>query len=248
MHQLSGRAIFCSVARKTRRGEAITSSGSMEGAKMLVEFGASVFGKGGKRLGEVNGLLVDAGTKRATSIVVDEGLFDSAKHMIAVSAIVRGDQDGLHLEESAARTESESSALDSEEVSFPQRVEPSTTFIPAAGVGGPLYADTPPAPGDYPDSSSFFDIAPLDPPAVEVESNLGENEVVLGKGTRAISSDHHHLGDVVALELGEMGQVQSVAVSEGLIFKERSTFALADIDEFGTDAVRLRLTKAAATR
>ena len=213
---------------------------------MQVEFGASVFGKGGKRLGVVNGLLVDAGTKRATSIVVDEGLFESAKHMIAVSAIARSDQDGLHLEESAARAESESSALDSEEVSFPQRDEPSTTFIPAAGVGGPLYADAPPAPGDYPDSGSFFDIAPLDPPAVEVESNLGENEVVLSKGTRALSSDHHHLGDVVAFELGEMGLVEGVTVSEGLIFKERSTFASADIDEFGTDTVHLGLTKSAA--
>ena len=213
---------------------------------MQVEFGVSVIGKGGKRLGEVNGLLVDARTKRATSVVVDEGLFDSAKHMIAVSAIARSDQDGLHLDESAVRTESESPALDSEEVSFPQRVEPSATFIPAAGVGGPLYADTPPAPGDYPDSGSFFDVAPLDPPAVEVESNLGENEVVLGKGTQAISSDHHHLGEVVAFELGEMGLVEGVTVSEGLILKERSTFALADIEEFGTDAVHLGLTKSAA--
>ena len=215
---------------------------------MQIEFGASILGKGGKRLGAVDGLLIDAGTKRVTSVVVDEGLFDSAKHMIGVSSIARSDQDGLHLQESAARAESESSAEDSEEVSFPQRVEPSTTFIPAAGVGGPIYADAPPAPGDYPDSGSFFDIAPLDPPAVEIESNLGENEVVLGKGTRAISSDQHHLGDVVAFELGEMGLVESVTVSEGLIFKERSTFAFADIDEFGTDAVHLRLTKATATR
>jgi hypothetical protein len=166
--------------------------------------------------------------------------------MIGVSAIVRSDQDGLHLQESASRTEAEASALDTEEVSFGQRVEPPTTFIPAAGVGGPLYADSPPAPGEYPESDSFFDIAPLDPPAVEVESNLGENEVVLNKGTKAVSSDDHPLGDVVAFDLGDMGLVQAVTVSEGLIFKERSTFALTDIDEFGTDAVHLRLTKAAA--
>jgi hypothetical protein len=218
----------------------------MEGAKMQVEFGASILGKGGKRLGAVDGLVVNAGTKRASSVVADEGLFDSGKHMIAVSAIARSDQDGLHLEESAARTESESSELDSEEVTFPQRVEPSTTFIPAAGVGGPVYADAPPAPGDYPDSHSFFDIAPLDPPAVEIESNLGENEVVLSKGTRAISSDDHHLGDVVGFALGEMGLVESVTVSEGLIFKQRSTFGLNEIDEFGTDTVHLGLTKSAA--
>jgi uncharacterized protein YrrD len=213
---------------------------------MRVDFGAAVFGVGGKRLGEVDGLVVNAGTKRASAILVDAGLFDRAKHMLAVSAITRSDQDGLYLDAPAATSEAESPTLDSEEVSFAQRVDPATTFIPAAGVGGPIYADAPPAPNTYPDDSSFFEIAPLDPPPVEVESNLGENEVVLGKDTHALSSDHHKLGEVVALELGDMGLVESISVSEGLIFKERSQFPLSEIDEFGTDAVHLRLTKAAA--
>lgn len=210
---------------------------------MLVEFGAAVFGVGGKRLGDVDGLVVNAGTKRASAILVDAGLFGRAKHMVAISAVTRSDQDGLYLDAPAAKSEAESPTLDSEEVSFAQRVEPSTTFIPAAGVGGPIYADSPPAPGAYPDESSFFEIAPLDPPPVEVESNLGENEVVLGKETHALSSDHHKLGEVVAFNLGEMGLVESITVSEGLIFKERSEFPLSEIDEFGTDAIHLRLTK-----
>ena len=32
-----------------------------------------------------------------------------------------------------------------------------------------------------------------------------------------------------------MGLVESVSVSEGLIFKERSTFSLTEIEEFGTE-------------
>ena len=62
---------------------------------MQIEFGATVFGVGGKRLGEVNGLVVNAGTKRASAILVDAGLFDRGKHMIGVSAITRSDQDGI---------------------------------------------------------------------------------------------------------------------------------------------------------
>ena len=90
------------------RGTALSiyNLGPPIGLALGVAFGASILGKGGKRLGAVDGLLVDAGTKRATSVVVDEGLFDSAKHMIGVSSIARSDQDGLHLQESAARTES----------------------------------------------------------------------------------------------------------------------------------------------
>jgi len=213
---------------------------------MQINFGAPVFGTGGKRLGDVDGLVVNAGTKRASAILVDAGLFDRGKHMIGVSAIARSDQDGLHLDEPAATSEAGSQILDTEEVSIAPRVEPPTEYIPAAGVGGRVYADTPATSGAYPDESSFFELAPLDPPVVEVESNLGQNEVVLGSETHAISSDHQRLGNVTAFELGDMGLVESIAVSEGLIFKERRTFRLNEIDEFGTNAVHLRLTQSTA--
>ncbi len=213
---------------------------------MQIDFGAPVFGAGGKRLGEVDGLVVNAGTKRASAILVDAGLFDRGKHMIGVSAVMRSDNDGLHLDEPARTSEAASQTLETEEVSIAQREEPPTEYIPAAGAGGRVYADVPAASGEYPDESSFFEIAPLDPPVVEVESNLGQNEVVLGKETDAISSDHERLGNVVAFEVGDIGLVESVTVSEGFIFKERSSFPLNEIEEFGTNAVHLRLTKSAA--
>jgi uncharacterized protein YrrD len=213
---------------------------------MLIEFGAPVFAAGGKRLGEVDGVVVNAGTKRASAIIVDPGLFERGKHMIGVSAVTRSDRDGLYLDEPTAASEATSPTLDSEEVSIAQRVEPPTEFIGAAGVGGPVYADYPAASGKYPDDSSFFEIAPLDPPVVEVESNLGDNEVVLGNETHAISSDHERLGKVIAFVLGDMGLVDSVSVSEGLIFKERSTFPLTEIEEFGTNTIHLGVTRSAA--
>ena len=123
---------------------------------------------------------------------------------------------------------------------------PPRSAPPAAGVGGRVYADPPTASGEYPDESSFFELAPLDPPVVEVESNLGQNEVVLGSETHAISRDHERLGTVTAFELGDMGLVESITVSEGFIFKERHAFPLNEIDEFGTNAVYLSLTKSAA--
>jgi hypothetical protein len=217
-----------------------------EEAKMHVKFGASVFGIGGKRLGEVNGVIVDAGTKRARAILLTSGPFDGSKQMVDITAIARADDDGLHLESTRAVTDAESPVLDSEEVAFPERVQEPTTFIPAAGVGGPVYADTPAVPGQYPDESSFFEIAPLDPPPVEILSNLGPNEVILGNDSHAISSDDHQLGKVVALELGEREVVEGMTVSEGFIFKERSNFSLSEIDEFGTNEVHLKLTKAQA--
>jgi uncharacterized protein YrrD len=210
---------------------------------MQVRFGDPIIGTGGQRIGDVNGLIVDAGTKRARAILVDAGLLDRAQHMVAFSAIERSDQSGLHLDATGAKTDAESPVLDSEEVAFAQRVEPETTFIPAAGVGGPVMASEPSIPGEYPDESSFIENAPLDPPPVEIESNLGENEVRLDKGTDAISNDGHKIGEILGFELGDMGLVDQITVSEGFILKHQASFPIAEIGEFGTNAVHLRLSK-----
>jgi hypothetical protein len=89
-------------------------------------------------------------------------------------------------------------------------------------------------------------VAPLDPPPVEVVSDLGANEVIVGKGTDVFSSDRHKLGEAVLFELGDREVIERVTVSEGFIFKEQSSFSLADIDEFGTHEIHLRLTRAEA--
>ena len=96
-------------------------------------------------------------------------------------------------------------------------LRPRPTFIPAAGVGGPVYADEPTLPGRFPDDSSFFEMAPLDPPPIEIFSNLGENEVRLDKGTDILASDGHKVGEAESFTLGDMGLVEQVAVSEGFL-------------------------------
>jgi hypothetical protein len=213
---------------------------------MHVEFGQAVFGNDDQKLGDVDGLVVDAGTKRATFILVGSGLLGTKKHKIGVSAIGSVDQDGLHLGKLAPKGDDRAPILDSVEVELPERDQPLPTFIPAAGVGGPIITTEPNLPGRYPDESSFFDVAPIDPGPVEVFSNLEENEVVLGKGTEVFASDGDKLGHAVAFDLGDMGLVARVVVSEGLIFKQRATIDMPEIEEFGSDAIHLRLTKAAA--
>jgi hypothetical protein len=215
---------------------------------MDVRLGSEVFGRAGKKIGEVVGLVVNAGTKRAAGILIDKGIFERGEQIVGVSAIQRSDADGLYLDQSAMRTEKTAPELDSEEIGLPQRVEPPTTYIPAGGVGGPIVADTPSVPGRYPDDSSFFDLAPIDPPPVEIFSNLGENEVRLDKGTDVLSSDGHKVGEAVSFTLGDMGLVEQVTVSEGFLRKEETTFSLADIGEFGTNTVHLLLDKSGAER
>lgn len=207
---------------------------------MLIQLGSKVYGAGETLVGSVSGLVVNAGTKRATGILVDPAGFDRADHIIAVSAVNRLEPDGLHLDEPAKTAEAAAPIYDSEEVAVPTRVQPEITYIPAAGVGGPVVADTPAVPGQYPNDDSFFVMAPLSPPPVEIISNLEENEVRLERRTEVYSSDNHALGKAIAFELGDMGLVNSITVEEGFLRKHDATVALANIAEFGDNAVHLR--------
>lgn len=213
---------------------------------MQVAYGAPVIGADGKEVGDVAALVVDARTKRAKGVLIGGGHFGGNQRLVEISALSRSDERGIYLDESRAEADAEAETLDSEEVALGQRVAPPTEFIPAAGSGGPVYADAPAAPGQYPDNSSFFVMAPIDPPPVEIERNLSETDVVLKKGTSVVSRDHHKLGEATAFDLGDMGRVDGVTVAEGFIFKHTAAFALADIEEFDDSAVHLRLTKADA--
>lgn len=201
---------------------------------MLVRVGETVFGVGGKDVGKVAGLVVDAGTMRATGLLVHSGLFGHNERVMGITGMVTSDERGLHLDTTGAEAVSESPIVDSEEIALAQRVQPEETFIPAAGVGGPAYASEPNVPGKYPDDSSFFEMAPIDPPPVEIISNLGENAVKLTGHTEAISSDGHGLGRIESYGLGDMETVDSITLSDG------RSFTTAQIAEFGTDKVHLK--------
>jgi hypothetical protein len=201
---------------------------------MLIRVGDSVFGVGGKEVGKIAGLVVDAGTMRATGILVHSGLFGHNERILGVTGIGSTDERGLHLDTTGPVAASESPIVDSEEVAIAQRVQPEETFIPAAGVGGPVYATDPNVSGKYPDDSSFFEMAPIDPPPVEILSNIGENDVKLTGHTEALANDGHGIGRVESYALGDMGLVDTITLSDG------KSFTTSQIDEFGTDKVHLK--------
>jgi hypothetical protein len=201
---------------------------------MQVRVGDTVFGVGGKDVGKVAGLVVDAGTMRATGILVHSGLFGHNERVMGITGLASSDERGLHLDTTGQEAVSESPIVDSEEVALAQRVQPEETFIPAAGVGGGVYATGPNVPGQYPDDSSFFEMAPIDPPPVEIISNLGENAVKLTGHAEALSSEGHGLGHIESYALGDMGTVDGITLSGG------KSFTTAQIEEFGTDKVHLK--------
>jgi hypothetical protein len=171
---------------------------------------------------------------RARGLLVHSGIFGHNERVMGITGLAMSDERGVHLDTTGPEAVSESPIVESETVAFAQRVQPEETFIPAAGVGGPVYTTEPNVTGKYPDDSSFFEIAPLDPPPVEVISNLGENSVKLTGHAEAISSEGRGLGQIASYTLGDMGTVDAITLSDG------TSFTTAQIDEFGTDKVHLK--------
>ena len=212
---------------------------------MQIEFGAPVFAVGGKRLGEVEGWSSTL-AQRASAIIVDAGLFDRGKHMIGVSAVTRSDQDGLHLDEPTAsersRRRRHSTLKKCHSRSGSNRSRSSSLRRESAGESTRTMRRRP---GSIPMKAASSEIARSTPRWWRSSRTWAENEVVLGKETHAISSDHERLGNVIAFELATWGwSTQSRSLRDHL--QERSTFPLTEIEEFGTNAVHLGLTRSVA--
>ena len=73
---------------------------------MEVEFGRDVFASDGEKLGTVEGLVVDAGTKELRRIVVGGGRFGGAGRLVDAGAVARSGPDGVHLDVASAQRSS----------------------------------------------------------------------------------------------------------------------------------------------
>ncbi len=207
---------------------------------MEVEFGRDVFASDGEKLGTVEGLVVDAGTKELRRIVVGGGLFGGAGRLVDAGAVTRSGPDGVHLDVASTQAESlPRFAREEHVVARREEIEP--LLLPSAGVGGPVFYDNPTAGRDYPGGGSFFDPAPIDPPPVEVESNLLESEVMLRKGAEVVGADGEKVGTVDEVFAGDRDGIEAFLVKAGFLFKHDVRVPIAWIAEVDDDRVRLTL-------
>lgn len=207
---------------------------------MHIHFGDEVYGSDGHKAGEVKGVVVDSGAQRVTRILVHSGAFKA--DLLLDFGGATSEADGrLSVDISNASLEQQP-RFDSEEHVFASRSPEEPLLEPAAGVGGPvMYADTTPTDG-FP-GKDLFDTAPLDPPTVEIMSNLNTNEVMLHKGSDIVSKDQHKIGDLDGLATSDFGAVESIEVREGFIFKHSLRIPVGSISEFDKDKIHLLISK-----
>lgn len=211
---------------------------------MRLDFGQAVYGSDGAHLGKVGGIIINSGTSEVTRILVDHG-FGAAPRLVDISAVESmgaPDPVTLNLGEDAFNALPEYATR---EVAFPPRVPEFPTILPAGGVGGPVIADTSPTGPGYP-GGDLFDLAPIDPPTVEVQSNLLDAESVLRHGSDVVASDGDKVGTLDEVAFGELGEVASIVVKAGFLFHHDLSIPVAEVAEFDDGMVHLKVTKEVA--
>ncbi|MFM9108699.1 MAG: DUF2171 domain-containing protein [Chloroflexota bacterium] len=209
------------------------------------DFGQDVLANDGRKVGSLAGVVVDAGSFEVTRLLIDPGLFGGADRLVDVSAVASaaGNSVSLDLDHAAAEALQDYAK---EQYVQPNRVPDMPIIMPASGVGGPVMADNPDTGMGFPGGDAF-DMAPINPPRLEILSNLNTNEVILRKGADVIASDYTKVGTVDEVQAGDRGAIAGFIVRAGGLFGHDVSIPIAAVREFGTDKVRLSIDSNAAS-
>lgn len=211
---------------------------------MRIVLGTDVFGSDGEYFGQADGVVVDAGARRLTRIVIGSGPLGGNDRMADIALVHAAGEDRISLIVDRAGAEALPEYV-KETYVHPDRTPGFPVILPASGAGGPVLYDNPDTGMGYP-GGDLFDPAPIDPPEMEVVSNLLTSEVMLPKGSDVVSSDDHKVGDLDEVELDADAHVEAVVVRAGFLFHHDLRLPAAEISEFDDKKVRLTVTKDAA--
>lgn len=208
------------------------------------DFGQNVMANDGNKVGTLAGVVVDSGNFEVTRLLIDPGLFGGADRLVDVSAVesAGGGSIALSIDQAAAEALQDYAK---EEYIQPHRVPDAPIIMPASGVGGPVMVDDPDTGMGMPGGGAY-DMAPINPPRLEVLSNLNTNEVILRKGTDVIASDYHKVGTVDEIQTDDRGPISGFVVRAGGLFGHDVAIPISAVKEFGTDKVRLTIDRDAA--
>lgn len=208
-----------------------------------LELGQEVFASDGEKVGTVDRLVINPQTRTVEQLIVHSGFFTREDKLIDTGFIANVDARGVHL--NATGDDVHGFPVFAEErfaVASHEDHADAGMVIPNAGGTGQLLYDAPFTGRGYPESGSFFDPAPLDPPPVETTSNVPETDVIVSDGTDVIGSDGDKVGTVSDVTLDTDGRLESFVVKAGMLFKHDVRIGADQVAEIGSRHVRLNVT------
>ncbi len=208
---------------------------------MHISLGSEIYGSDGEYFGSAAGVVVDAQPRRATRLLIGSGPLGGNDRMADI-ALITSSVDGRIVVEVDRNGAEAFPEYVKERYVHPDRVQDFPVILPAAGVGGPVMYDNPQTGDGYP-GGDMFDPAPIDPPRLEVISNLLTTEVMLPKGSDIVSADGHKVGELDDMTLDSDGHVESLVVRAGFLFHHDLRLDASAIDEYLDHKITLKITK-----
>lgn len=218
---------------------------------MRIDLGKAVISRDGDRIGDVDSLVVDYGTKEIAQFIVSTGLMGGSDRIVDISMVERvGDDGAVYLNISSAGVDELPPFVEEQ---FVIAREDQLSEMPhawaggtgdmhiywAGGYGGETIGATTPA---YGASGSFWDVAPARAPIVENESNLREDMVVVNEGTDVVDKDGDKIGTVDQVMFDEDGRIAGFVVKAGFLFHHDVRVPADWIETVTGDTVHLSVT------
>jgi len=185
---------------------------------MELRLGSTVITSDGKEIGKVDRLVLDPETREITEAIVHKGFLLTEDRIVPMSSVRGVDSDG------AVHLTTTSDAIDQlplfveRAYYIPTEDEYSTLpyathgFMAAPGVASPLLWGAPPA------GRPLMDPTPVEPEPL-VDASVGEDTVVIDKGTNVLDRHGESVGHVEDVQYDSFGRMTSIIVKSGLIRK-----------------------------
>jgi uncharacterized protein YrrD len=210
-----------------------------------VRLGSSVFSSDGKRVGKVDGLVIDPDSKSMLEIIVHQGLVFSTDRIIDVMYIDRIDEVGaVHLTVDADKAD-RMPPLVTRDYAVASSVR--SAPIPATIGRGPTTIDPlmwrsgPAGRGMQSSSEAEYLVAVASAAPVEVRSDLPDESVVIDSGTDVVTADGEKIGTVDDVLYDEAGTLTGFIVKAGRFHHHDITVTISNVAAMTKTYVRLKV-------
>lgn len=185
---------------------------------MEIALGKPVITSNGKHIGDVDHIVLDNETKAFVLFIVHQGIILTKDRMIEPQFVDKIDEDGtIHLNVDEDRVDELPEYVRDK---FATATEDDLSLSPgsysgAGGVGAPFLL-TPAGWGQgYEDRALLIEEAPIDPPEVQVDTNMPPNASMIDRGSKVIDSKGDDIGSVEEVNYNDDGDLVSMVVRTG---------------------------------
>ena len=211
---------------------------------MRLTKGADVYSSDGAKLGKLDRVILDPETKEVTHIVIEKGLLFKTNKVVSIDNVNSENKDRITLLGPQRDLDDYQDFEETHYVSADETDYPAAD-VPTAGVTT-SYWYPPTGLAWWRVASPAVDMPynPVMPAYVtRTKQNIPEGTVALEEGTKVMSKDGKHVGNIEQVIVdSEDNRVTHFVVDEGVLFKERKLIPVLWISEIDEDAVYLSTT------